>query len=75
MYIWRTACVCLSLGLRMYGKDFDTIAEVIGTKTEKHVRDFFVTYQRRFSLDDILDEFYKEQRMAAVREESQVTAA
>jgi hypothetical protein len=57
----------------MYGKDFSTIAEVIGTKTAKHVRDFFVTYQRRFNLDDILDEFYKEQHVTTVREDSQVT--
>ena len=56
----------------MYGKDFQAIAEVMGTKTEQHVRNFFVTYQRRFNLDDILDEYYKEQQSLLARDDAGV---
>lgn len=45
------------LGVRKYGKDFRAIAEVIGTKTEAHLRSFFVNYRRRYNLDAVLKEF------------------
>ncbi|XP_023723592.1 REST corepressor isoform X3 [Cryptotermes secundus] len=44
-------------GVRKYGKDFRAIAEVIGTKTEAHLRSFFVNYRRRYNLDAVLKEF------------------
>lgn len=34
-------------GVRIYGKDFKSIAEVLGNKTEHHVRNFFVNYRKR----------------------------
>lgn len=34
-------------GVRKYGKDFKSIAEMIGNKTEHHVRTFFVNYRKR----------------------------
>lgn len=43
--------------MRKYGKDFRAIAEVIGTKTEAHLRSFFVNYRRRYNLDAVLKEF------------------
>jgi hypothetical protein len=36
------------------------IAEVIGTKTESHVRSFFVNYRRRYNLDAALKEYEAE---------------
>lgn len=33
------------------------IAEIIGTKTESHVRSFFVNYRRRYNLDAALKEY------------------
>ena len=48
------------LGVRKYGKDFNAIAEVIGNKTENHIRSFFVNYKRRYNLDQVLKEFEKE---------------
>lgn len=48
------------LGMRKYGKDFQAIAEVIGTKTEVHMRSFFVNYRRRFNLDAVLQEYEAE---------------
>ncbi|XP_054261661.1 REST corepressor 1 isoform X2 [Macrosteles quadrilineatus] len=47
-------------GMRKYGKDFQAIAEVIGTKTEVHMRSFFVNYRRRFNLDAVLTEYEAE---------------
>lgn len=35
-------------GVRKYGKDFRSIAEMIGNKTEHHVRTFFVNYRKRY---------------------------
>jgi Myb-like DNA-binding domain len=50
----------LSPGIRKYGKDFKAIAEVIGTKTEAHLRSYFVNYRRRYNLDNVLREFEAE---------------
>nr|CAD7587906.1 unnamed protein product [Timema genevievae] len=47
-------------GVRKYGKDFKAIAEVIGTKTEAHLRSYFVNYRRRYNLDAVLKEFEAE---------------
>lgn len=47
-------------GVRKYGKDFRAIAEVLGTKTEAHVRSFFVNYRRRYNLDAVLKEYEAE---------------
>ncbi|XP_046664944.1 REST corepressor 3-like isoform X1 [Homalodisca vitripennis] len=47
-------------GMRKYGKDFQAIAEVIGTKTEVHMRSFFINYRRRFNLDAVLLEYEAE---------------
>ena len=41
-------------GIRTFGKNFKIIAEVIGTKTESHLRSFFVNYRRRYNLDTAL---------------------
>ncbi|KAK0052184.1 REST corepressor 3 [Biomphalaria pfeifferi] len=47
-------------GVRKYGKDFKAIAEVIGNKTEAHVRSFFVNFRRRYNLDEVLGEYEAE---------------
>ncbi|XP_044748137.1 REST corepressor isoform X2 [Coccinella septempunctata] len=47
-------------GVRKYGKDFKSIAEVLGNKTEHHVRNFFVNYRKRYNLDNILKEWEKD---------------
>ena len=58
--------VCLAIlfvvcvGIRRYGKDFKAIADVIGNKTEAHIRSFFVNYRRRYNLDEVLEEYEKE---------------
>ncbi|XP_014239877.1 REST corepressor 3 isoform X2 [Cimex lectularius] len=47
-------------GIRMHGKDFATIAEVIGTKTEAHVRLFFANQRKRYNLDKVVAEYEAE---------------
>lgn len=44
----------------MHGKDFATIAEVLGTKTEAHVRLFFAKERKRYNLDKIVAEYEAE---------------
>ena len=48
-------------GMRKYGKDFQAIAETIGTKTEAHMRTFYINHRRRYNLDTVLKEFEQEQ--------------
>lgn len=38
-------------GIRNFGKDFQAIADIIGTKTKNHVKTFYVSNRRRYSLD------------------------
>ena len=52
-------------GVRKYGKNFQAIAEMLGTKTEAQVRTFFVNYRRRYNLDNVLKEFEAEQQNAS----------
>uniref|UniRef100_A0A3B4BE72 REST corepressor 2 n=1 Tax=Periophthalmus magnuspinnatus TaxID=409849 RepID=A0A3B4BE72_9GOBI len=59
---WTTEEQLLAVqAIRRYGKDFSAIAEVIGTKTPAQVSSFFVTYRRRFNLDEVLREWAAEQ--------------
>ncbi|XP_034020689.1 REST corepressor 2 isoform X1 [Thalassophryne amazonica] len=59
---WTTEEQLLAVqAIRRYGKDFGAIAEVIGTKTPAQVSSFFVSYRRRFNLDEVLREWAAEQ--------------
>ncbi|KAM6949410.1 LOW QUALITY PROTEIN: REST corepressor 2 [Aplochiton taeniatus] len=59
---WSTEEQLLAVqAIRRYGKDFLAIAEVIGTKTPAQVGSFFVSYRRRFNLDEVLREWSAEQ--------------
>lgn len=44
-------------GIRTLGENFAAIADVIGNKTEAHVRSFFITNKRRYNLETILNEY------------------
>ncbi|XP_018014028.1 REST corepressor 1 [Hyalella azteca] len=44
-------------GVRQYGRDFKALAEIIGNKSENHVRSFFATYRKRYNLDQALREW------------------
>lgn len=45
------------LAIREYGKNFPTIAKVVATKTEAHVRTFYLNNRRRYNLDQIVKEY------------------
>jgi len=47
-------------GIRKFGKNFKVIAEIIGTKTESHLRSFFVNYRRKYNLDAALKDYEAE---------------
>lgn len=49
-------------GFRKHGKDFQAIAEILGTKSEQQVRQFFGNYKKKFNLDDIVKEYEEEQQ-------------
>lgn len=52
-----------SPAVRRYGKDFAAIADVIGNKTVAQVSLFFVSYRRRFNLEEVLREWQAEQEV------------
>lgn len=55
---WNSDELLLAIkGVRKYGKDFQAIAEMLGTKTEGQVRTFFTSYRRKYNLDSIVREF------------------
>ncbi|XP_031797736.1 REST corepressor 2 isoform X1 [Sarcophilus harrisii] len=63
---WTTDEQLLAVqAIRRYGKDFGAIAEVIGNKTLTQVKTFFVSYRRRFNLEEVLQEWEAEQDGAA----------
>merc|ERR1719228_1784177 len=43
-------------GIRQCGRDFDTIASILGTKTAQHVETFYNTYRISFDLDKLCKE-------------------
>lgn len=66
---WNNDELALAVkGVRKFGKDFQAIAELLGTKSETQVRTFFVNYRRKFNLDGIVKEFESKQQ----KEETQI---
>ncbi|KAM8938646.1 REST corepressor 2 isoform 3-T3 [Pelodytes ibericus] len=62
---WTTDEQLLAVqAVRKYGKDFQAIAEVLGNKTPPQVKTFFISYRRRFNLEEVLQEWEAEQGMA-----------
>ncbi|KAL3874067.1 hypothetical protein ACJMK2_037130 [Sinanodonta woodiana] len=67
---WTNEELLLALqGVRKYGRNFNAIAEVIGNKTEAHVRSFFINFRRRYNLDDVLAEYETEHGVQSVKDE------
>ncbi|KAG8564154.1 hypothetical protein GDO81_016354 [Engystomops pustulosus] len=59
---WTTDEQLLAVqAVRRYGKDFQAIAEVLGNKTPSQVKTFFISYRRRFNLEEVLQEWEAEQ--------------
>ncbi|KAG5851923.1 hypothetical protein ANANG_G00056990 [Anguilla anguilla] len=61
---WTTEEQLLAVqAIRRYGKDLAAIADVIGNKTVSQVSSFFVSYRRRFNLEEVLREWQAEQEV------------
>lgn len=45
------------LGMQKYGKNFKAIAEIIGSKTQNHLKLFYSHYRKRYKLDTILQKY------------------
>ncbi|KAL7978206.1 hypothetical protein Chor_014745 [Crotalus horridus] len=58
---WLFSSRAPEAAIRKYGKDFQAIAEVISNKTVAQVKTFFVSYRRRFNLEEVLQEWEAEQ--------------
>ncbi|XP_063800990.1 REST corepressor 2 isoform X2 [Pseudophryne corroboree] len=59
---WTTEEQLLAVqAVRRYGKDFQAISEVLGNKTPSQVKTFFISYRRRFNLEEVLQEWEAEQ--------------
>ncbi|XP_049533896.1 REST corepressor [Anopheles darlingi] len=66
---WNNEELMLAVqGVRKYGRDFQAIADTLGSKTEAQVRTFYMNYRRRFSLDAMLKEF--EAKNSSAKEKS-----
>ncbi|XP_069824348.1 REST corepressor 2 isoform X1 [Dendropsophus ebraccatus] len=62
---WTTDEQLLAVqAVRRYGKDFQAISEVLGNKTPSQVKTFFISYRRRFNLEEVLQEWEAEQDVA-----------
>ena len=51
--------------MRYFGKDFQCIAQLIGTKTTTQVRAFFSAYKKKYNLDAALAEYEASQKSKA----------
>ncbi|CAI9557732.1 unnamed protein product [Staurois parvus] len=59
---WTTDEQLLAVqAFRRYGKDFQAISEVLANKTPLQVKTFFISYRRRFNLDEVVQEWEAEQ--------------
>lgn len=50
-------------GVKKFGKDFQAIADTIGTKTQSQVRFFCSNHRRRYDLEAAMKEFQKTQQL------------
>lgn len=55
---------------RRHGKNFQAIAEVLGTKNEQQVRNFYATNRKKFHLDGVIKEYEEEQQREQARKAS-----
>ncbi|XP_061401084.1 REST corepressor-like [Musca vetustissima] len=64
---WTNDEILLAVnGVRKYGKDFQAIAETLGTKTEANVRTFYINNRRRYNLDQLIKKHEAEKEANAV---------
>ncbi|KAM7349025.1 REST corepressor isoform 1-T5 [Cochliomyia hominivorax] len=73
---WTNDEILLAVqGVRKYGKDFQAIAETLGTKTEAHVKTFYVNHRRRYNLDQIIKKFEADKESNAQASSANTTSS
>ncbi|XP_069501218.1 REST corepressor 2 isoform X1 [Ambystoma mexicanum] len=73
---WSTEEQLLAVqAVRKYGKDFTAVSEVLGNKTPAQVKTFFVSYRRRFNLEEVLQEWEAEQEVLGRPEDGKSSSA
>lgn len=73
---WNNEELLLAVqGVRKYGRDFQAIADTIGTKVEAQLRTFYVNYRRKYNLDNVLKEFEAEQKQLQEQMNNTTTTA
>ncbi|XP_039447286.1 REST corepressor isoform X1 [Culex pipiens pallens] len=61
---WNNEELLLAVqGVRKFGRNFQAIADTIGTKTEAQLRTFYVNYRRKYNLDSVLKDYEEEQKL------------
>ncbi|XP_005189473.2 REST corepressor isoform X1 [Musca domestica] len=71
---WTNDEILLAInGVRKYGKDFQVIAETLGTKTEALVRTFYLNNRRRYNLDQLIKKHEAEKEHIAASATSNST--
>lgn len=70
-------------GMRIHGKDFQKIAEIMGTKNESQVNQFYLNYRKKLGLDEIiktceakkLQEQQQKQKLTEAQQKASINAA
>lgn len=52
----KSCCLCHA-GVRHFGKDFQAISQMLGSKNTTQVRAFFSSYRKRYNLDGALADY------------------
>lgn len=58
-------------GIQKHGKDFQAIAEILGTKTEQQVSQFYTSYRKKYNLDEKIKEFEAKQQQQQQKQQQQ----
>lgn len=56
MCVLLNRCVFLHAGLLQYGRNWSSIAKLVGSKTVSQCKNFYFNYKKRQKLDEILQQ-------------------
>lgn len=62
-------------GMQMHGKDFQAVAEILGTKNESQVNQFYTSNRKKYNLDEIIKEFEAKQQQKQQQQKQKMNDA
>lgn len=62
-------------GIQKHGKDFQAIAEILGTKTEQQVSQFYTSNRKKYNLDEKIKEFEAKQQQQQQQQKQKLNEA